>query len=107
MATTNSKKRKLSASTVLLLVLRIIPIILEGLNRDSEGNLEVATVQFQFNPFSGKLDAFVGTGLDKDDVHRTGTQTKAPISSNTMDALMSKLPFVLKKDVDISLEIRK
>lgn len=107
MATTNSKKRKVSWSTVLLIVMRVLPIIVEGLNRESEGNLETAQVQFQFNPFSGKLDAFVDSGLDKNTVHRTGTQTVAPVSSNTAGALSTQLSKLSREGVDVAVEFRK
>lgn len=108
MATTNAKKKKLSWSNVLLVVMRILPIILEGLNRDSEGNLEIASVQFQYNPFSGKLDAFVDSGLDKDTVHRTVTQTKALVSPKAAEVLLNKWPIALSNEgIDIVVDIRK
>lgn len=108
MATTNPKKRKLSLSNVLLLVLRILPIVLEGLNRESEGNLETATIQFQFNPFTGKLDAFVDTGLDKDTVQRTVKQTIKPVSEKTTQDIYQQWPFALVKEgVDLRVEIRR
>lgn len=111
MATTNSKKRKLSVSNVLLLVLRILPIVVEGLNRESEGNLETASIQFQFNPFSGKLDAFVDSGMDKNTVQRTVQQTIKPLGGKTAEALqqaMSKTSLFAKKEgIDLSVEFRR
>lgn len=74
MATTNSKKRKLSMNTLLVLVLRIIPIILDGLNKPTEGNLNVADVQFQFNTDTGKVTTFTNNGK-KQDVKRVATET--------------------------------
>lgn len=108
MATTNTKKRKkLSWSTVLLVVMRILPIIIEGLNRESEGNLEVADIQFQFNPFTGKLDAFVDTGLDKDTVHRTENQTVAPTTQKAVSTLQARMSKSLSNEgIGVALDFR-
>lgn len=57
MATTNSRRPKVNAFTILMLITSIIPILLEFLNSGEPK----ATVEFEFQPDSQRLRAKVNT----------------------------------------------